>query len=750
MTTTFTTQTKSQLAKLLATENIRVEHRKLSTAAFDVKNRVLYCPIWKDMSGDLYDLLMGHEVGHALYTPEEGWHDAVCANGKNFKAFLNVIEDARIEKKVKRKYPGLRPSFIRAYQTLIDQDFFNIKGHNINDLPFIDRLNLYTKSDYTMDIEFSAKEKDLIDRVRACESWNDVLKITGEVWDYSKEEQKQEQFEFKYDSQSGFGDEDTEDFDYDSDGDSTEVDEGEDAQSKAKSKSSDEGEESDDVEEDGDKQINRFKDSKPAEDIEDYNDPVCETDQSFRSREGELLDETSKDYRYLTFPKPILSKIVTPAKRVHELIDAHNKNKDTIHYREDREAVLDEKVKDFKKQNEKYISLLVKEFEMKKAASRFAKAKVANTGDIDVSRLYKYQVDDNIFRKAMIVPNGKSHGLVLLLDRSGSMNNNMRGSIEQILVLAMFCRKVNIPFVVYGFGDQTVGRKEDFPQEYTSVSPRYTFTRNFNELDFDTVYLREYMNSKMSNAEFSKVLRNMVQLMWSYGPHREFSVPLSETLSNTPMSQAFVALAELTQEFRKVNNLDIVNTVVIHDGDADFLRMYFNQEGKPNYMSCRNENVYIVDKKLKKEYKINKEEDMQRVVMQWYSDKTGSKIFGFFVSTATRSSYQYMIRDHFVDEKGFAFNNYKNTQEMYAEKEKLSKMAKEFAKEKFLISHKKGYSKFFLIAGGNDLTIQDDGFDPVINGKVTSSKLANAFLKYNQKRQVSRVLVSKFIEGIAV
>ena len=66
--TAFTTETKSQLAKLLATENIRIEHKKLPTAAFDPKNRVLYCPIWKDMSGYMYDLLMGNEVGHALYT----------------------------------------------------------------------------------------------------------------------------------------------------------------------------------------------------------------------------------------------------------------------------------------------------------------------------------------------------------------------------------------------------------------------------------------------------------------------------------------------------------------------------------------------------------------------------------------------------------------------------------------------------------------------------------------------------------
>ena len=93
--TAFTTETKSQLAKLLATENIRIEHKKLPTAAFDPKNRVLYCPIWKDMSGYMYDLLMGHEVGHALYTPADGWHDAACSNGKNFKSFLNVINECK-------------------------------------------------------------------------------------------------------------------------------------------------------------------------------------------------------------------------------------------------------------------------------------------------------------------------------------------------------------------------------------------------------------------------------------------------------------------------------------------------------------------------------------------------------------------------------------------------------------------------------------------------------------------------------
>ncbi|SVE36499.1 uncharacterized protein METZ01_LOCUS489353, partial [marine metagenome] len=70
------TNTKSLLAKLLATENVTVEHGNYPTAAFDVKNRVLKLPVWKEMSGSLYDLMVLHEVGHALWTPEEGWHES--------------------------------------------------------------------------------------------------------------------------------------------------------------------------------------------------------------------------------------------------------------------------------------------------------------------------------------------------------------------------------------------------------------------------------------------------------------------------------------------------------------------------------------------------------------------------------------------------------------------------------------------------------------------------------------------------
>ena len=61
-------EVKGTLAKLLATEDIVVEHRPVETAQFDVDHRVLTLPIW-DASNNIVDCLVAHEVGHALYTP---------------------------------------------------------------------------------------------------------------------------------------------------------------------------------------------------------------------------------------------------------------------------------------------------------------------------------------------------------------------------------------------------------------------------------------------------------------------------------------------------------------------------------------------------------------------------------------------------------------------------------------------------------------------------------------------------------
>ena len=104
MTKDNTMKNKSQLAKLLATENIEVQENQVQTASFDVVNRILTIPIFKEeqKSKHVYDMLVGHEVSHALYTPSDSWKE-MSKRTKEFKSFVNVIEDARIDKLIQKK-----------------------------------------------------------------------------------------------------------------------------------------------------------------------------------------------------------------------------------------------------------------------------------------------------------------------------------------------------------------------------------------------------------------------------------------------------------------------------------------------------------------------------------------------------------------------------------------------------------------------------------------------------------------------
>ena len=762
---TFTVEQKSQLAKLLATENLTIEHKKVATAAFDPKNRVLYCPIWQDMSGALYDLLMGHEVGHALYTPAEGWHEAASSRGKNFKGFLNVVEDARIEKKIRRKYPGLRNSFVKGYQSLIDRDFFDVKGRDLNELSFIDRVNIHTKLGTLVNIQFAeGEEQDLLKQVEACETWADVLRVTQAVFDYSKNEQF-ETLQKMLSSQIQTGANSDDDFDGE-ESDGEELDDAEQTYGeKRNSKGGEEGQEQEsdgesdgEYDEDGeDNKLNRYKDSQVSKTDQSNFEPTCETDNSFRKNEGALLDDQCKPYLYLKFPTPILENIVTPASVVHKALGDY--------YSDDRyNNILDKSVNEFKNKNDRYIGLLAKEFEMKKAAKAYAKVKVSNTGDIDISRLYRYQVDDNIFRKSMRVPKGKSHGLVLLLDRSGSMVNNMAGSIEQILVLSAFCRKVNIPFVVYGFGNSIDGRMYDYGKEEYG---KKCFTQNINEFAFDNVYLREYLSSKMSGSEYNKSIRNLIALKLSY-EQRYFGRPLNEELSNTPLNEAMVALEPIVQKFRKLNNLDLVNLVVVHDGDADNSCSYMTENDMaPNSTVLRPKRFYTPDVNViinhgKRQMKVanvphdhySYDDGLRIAIFDWFQKETGSKIFGFFIA-----GDKYRMRDsvtqRYINQDGESVYatvkkqlGSRNTHYVnFSKTDYVKDLVSILREHKFIQSYNRGYESFFIMPGGSDLSIEND--ELIISGAVTANKLKTAFMKMNKKKQFSRVMVSRFIEGIA-
>ncbi len=645
---------------------------------------------------------------------------------------------------------------------------------------FLDRLNLFSKSQWTATwIRFTAQEELLVKEVQAAETWDDVLRITNKIYQYSKEEQHEMALEYHDElmrqmaddadeyGEEEYGDDVDDEFDDEygfGQGDGDEFEEGETQSQRSQSSDEEAGEEN----LEGGQFINHDKTSHPGD--KDQFDPTCQTDQNYRRNESQLLDDKCKEFVYVDIPKPKLQNIITPAKRVQELMTKGYKQfiNEKVIPAEKPMQLLNE----FKRRNERYVSLLAKEFEMRKAAKSYSKSKLSDTGDIDINKLSSYKFDDNIFRKVMMTPKGKNHGLVLLLDRSGSMSRNMTGSIEQILVLSMFCRKVNIPFVVYGFTESShvhaidLGidpNDREFKVEYVHTEKHKCFSDNAGEMKFDNVHLREYLNSKMSNAEFTGALKNMCLLMEGYKEDRRYSPrPESEQLNNTPMTQAIVATAEIMANFKRNHNLDICSLVVVHDGDADSLGNYWSEEEVidnatnqpkmkkvPRYYNS-SDRVYIIrDRQNKFEAKmtLNFSEDIPINILKWFNKTTGARVFGFFIAEG-RSEAKHIARNKYLYENG------KNYWVMGAEigreaaEELVKKTLKQFKDEKFLTSKLPGYENFFFISGGQELTTDDEnGIE--VEGKFSARKLATAFAKYNKKRAVNRVLVSRFIQGIA-
>lgn len=187
------TEVKGTLAKLLATENLNIEHRSVSTAYFDVEKRVLCLPIWENVSSTVYDLLVGHEVGHALYTPLDYADESAGVP----QDILNVLEDVRIEKMMKKTYPGLVKSFFSGYNELNDNNFFELEGRDISKMAFIDRLNIYYKVGVVVDkvhISFESDERPFVERAGQTKTFEDVVYLAQDIMMFLGLERRESRF----------------------------------------------------------------------------------------------------------------------------------------------------------------------------------------------------------------------------------------------------------------------------------------------------------------------------------------------------------------------------------------------------------------------------------------------------------------------------------------------------------------------------------------------------------------------------
>jgi len=711
---------KGNLARLLATENLVVEHRNCPTAQFNVDTRVLTLPNWDRASGIVYDLLVGHEVGHALFTPNEDW----CSIADCPMDFVNVVEDARIEKLMKRKYPGLRKSFAGGYKELHDDNFFETKDDDLSTYSLIDRINLHYKIGASAMIPFQEDEKQFLPRIDVCETFDEALQIAVDIFNFSKKEKIQEQApEEMRPQQSTQG-------------------AGESIQTENSEQESEENTNNDSNAESTPSQGSSVgsQSSKPEGGDHSDNELESKTQKAFDENAQKFTDRFSGSVTYVEIPDSLnLPDYVADWTEVHNWIDeqrnAFVNDPESSCDRSDRYIEVDDAYREFRKQSQKEVNYLVKEFECRKSADAYARAGQSKTGVLDTTRLHTYKYSEDIFKKVTVLPDGKNHGLLFLLDWSGSMQHEILATVKQLLNLTAFCKKVQIPFEVYAFtNDYACVRRCNNGNQYQREEEFYESKgckENKVFIGKDLFHLMNMISSRSNAKDYDRMCLNLFREAYAYCRYVYYPTTSGIGLSGTPLNEAIVMMNYIIPEFKKQNDLQKVNLCILTNGEScqsSYGRKLYNDYKDESYVRPRRmDNCVLRDRKTGITYpKFDGWGENTNIFIKQVRDRNpGVNVIGFRIGTASQLST-------FVS--------------TYGNLGKYNEVQKQWKKEKSaIIPDPKAFNALYVIAS-NSLSTSSE-FSVETGAK--KGEITKAFKKMLASKSTNKKLLNSFIEYVA-
>lgn len=853
------------LARLLASENIRVVHdASVPSAAFDLKTRTLILPMWK-CEKVVYDFLVGHEVAHAKYTPADRWRAEAeriggTANAKIAQDYINVIEDARIERLIKREFPGLRQDFMQGYKTLSEMDIFQIKGKDLSTLSLIDRINLYYKVGIHCGVQvpFTDDERKILDRIsntRAGEiGFDDVVKIAEELFNAAKEENKPQQGGKKDKSKGGKREEEQQSDQYE-DGESNESEDGEDDQDSQgngngtddqdgegetegkpqdkkgeekgdkSDKSQDDGDESEDIGEsaeddtdDGESAESEF--SNDASDADGKETDVEITDAEYvpgevttsgsMSRGLEKFVDSSTVEQVITIRNIDPTKIVVGVNDFIDLVD--NNIAYATHYSPNRKdnkgtaevkAIIEERAaKIFKivcDQNSRNVDLMCKRFDVKRSARNFAKQTSAKSGRISTRLLSKYKFSEDIFDRITIKNDEKNHGIVILVDWSGSIGGMISETAAQVCTLLMFCRRAGIAaevyffttshcpiadkwfkdenpdaakkgvyrsdYVNYGYGSNGTkdakwsmqGEMERFTDHVCNL-PEGTAAKGEVAI-FQPFSLVKVYEQGMNNKQFSRAIGRFLLLANIVGTSRhneEVRGLVADhmlSLGGTPLDESILAMREIVKNFRKSSNTK-VTLINLTDGEGQSVIRKVKEKavtGKQRLVQA------VIDDATGRRFEQERGSwDMHSDIMTMFREGTGVQAVGIFL---TKGSYGSPDRCS-VFQKALA-----STPGMYAKSDRYGypqitaaglkaqeDANKSYKSDSYCAFEYKPYDMYFIVnlpdraTNDREIAMQERKASTMKNQKVAATKV---FIAKMKAEETNRMFINRLMDVIA-
>ena len=423
----------------------------------------------------------------------------------------------------------------------------------------------------------------------------------------------------------------------------------------------------------------------------------------------EMTDDHAHDRKYYSVPETNLDHCIEDYTAVHKNIATSIRlNNGSFDEQWSAAATL---MSQFERDSKKTINMMAQQFMRRQSADEMHRTSVSKTGLLDMNTLHTYKWNEDVFLRNEEVADGKNHGLVLFVDWSGSMCDFMEDTIKQMLQMVFFCRKVGIPFEVYSFTSQ-----QKLPEGVTSY---YQLTdeqreemesqKPFGECDWlNSFTLNNYLSSRMSAREMKTALVHMMWLARSMDYHSGFRCPTGHDLGATPLNEAIAAAMEIVPQFQSKNNVQVVNTMFLTDGEASSRLGYYGAD------------AWLTDEKTKRSYDCSRRGDhggTTGVLLAALKDRTGANCVGIYLHPAKSLRYGY-------------------TDEQTAE----------YKKEGFTSTTKAGYTEYFIVKANKK--VENDMMEN-LSSDASFTRLKNAFMKSSADRVNSRVLLNRVIDLIA-
>tara|TARA_R110000868_G_scaffold79197_1_gene225456 strand:+ start:851 stop:3421 length:2571 start_codon:yes stop_codon:yes gene_type:complete len=801
MNKTLNNNATSLLAQYLARENLTVVHNATAhTASIDLANRVLELPTWDTSSvgaqaKPVYHGLVGHEVAHALHTPAKEWVEAqseIAGVGSSERAravaqdFVNVVEDARIEKIIKREFPGLKSDFAHMYDTMWKMDAFQCKAKDLNTMRFIDRLNLHYKVGIHagVTVPFTDVERETIKRIDRAVSFRDVVDIAKDLYTAAQEEQQDEQGnegkqskpEDKKDGQKGKKgqpcDQGEKGESTKSEGESQDSDNQQDAEGDGNGNGSEGKENGEGSQSDGkdgqksdadDADANAEKSSPDAEkqeigegnkssdhtnadtDIVPYG---CTTQQNMSKFVNGLVN-VKIDEEPIRVPNiDPTSIVVEPADFIAmveqgTLYTYYGGGKGPVATQEiaEQSAAL---FAEMTAKQKSAVDHMSRRFEMRKAAKDFARQSSCKSGRISTRQLSKYKFSEDIFDRLTIKRDEKNHGIVILLDWSGSMASMITDVVQQVGGILQFCRRVGIPAEVYFFNSMyNKWAEERFNKMYPAKSAtaekptrpyaiRYGMadSAGFSGMDWFTAEamaftdhvchlpngstakggnvilsafsLVKVYDANMDNRKFAATFGRLLLVANAVGSKTMTAAkgnlvfPDSLQMGNTPLDESILSMREIVNNFRKSSNSK-VTFISMSDGEGQGLTNLYHAttRGKMRQAEKNTKTVttVLIDGSNGRRYENGKldhghcRDKTHSTCVQMFRDATGVEIAGIMMLQGN-SSLSYT---------GMYMNNMPKGADYLAEAAQREKDQKQFQAEDFIAMPVNGYNSYFFV-----------------------------------------------------